>query len=113
MRGPGKTAPLFGITPIHKHGANQDGVLENERHIGSARKSRNRAKLFMKWPAPPHDTRVAFQAAEVSTDALHVDSPGFRIDHGRRPADALWRDLGQVDIEPVVPDDVAGGGVRA
>src|SRR4029077_2438674 len=95
------------------HVADQDRVLEDDRHIGAAAVGGDEAVLLVEIMVPNHLARIAVEATEVTADALSIDAACFRVARNARPSDAGVGCVGKIDVESVVPNLLARGRVNA
>ena len=63
--------------------------------------------------ALPQLAAVFGKGDQVAAAAHHVHVARFEITHGSGPADAVRRHIALVDIEPALPEHLAGIGVEA
>ena len=101
------------VAPAGHDGAGDHEILEHDRDVRAAAVGGEKPKLLVERTLPSRLACFGIDRCEHTTHTMGEDRVGRRIgDHGR-PADPLGRHVGQVDVEDVLPELLAGGRVEA
>ena len=103
------------FAPAGHHAADNDEILEDQRHIGPPAVRADHPVFFAHRVRPEGLSGLPVEALKVIAKPQGIDVPGSGIAGDARPAiDALvGGGIGQKDVEHVLPDWLAGGGVDA
>ena len=101
------------LTPAGHDAADDDQVLKYDREVRAAAVGTEQTQPFVQRNVPPRLPGPCIDALEMAAHALGEDAGGLRVARTGRPADARVRDIGQIDIETVLPDRLARLGVEA
>src|SRR5262249_38023316 len=101
------------VAPADHHGINNDKVLEDGGRMSAAAVGADHTELFTQRARPDRFSRLAIDAGKVAVHAQRIDAACFWIADHAAPADALGRDVGQVDVPAILPQFFAGVGIQA
>ena len=102
-----------GVTPAGDDGAGDDQVVEHDRDVRPAAVGGEEAELFVQRPLPLRPAGRRVDRREHAAHAMREHGVGPRVGADSRPADPLGRDIGEIDVEHVLPELLSGAGVEA
>src|SRR5207247_2329523 len=83
------------------------------RRVGAAAVRAEAAEFLAQRARPEGFARLAVETLKIVADAHRIDIARRRITRDARPADPLLGHIGEVDVELVLPDDLARRGIGA